>query len=382
MMVFAWVVLPIICVIALAVYLYCKVSKGIECFFPAWTKKRKRLTSIILAVVIIVPGFRIYGLWFIILLHVTVLLLVSDLVAFVIRRIRKTKEKRQGKTRDISNVWMKIYRSGIIAILTTAIIMGYGRYNIFQVVRTEYTVQTDKELGAGGYKLVVLSDLHYGITLDGAGLQKVVDRINNEKADVIVLDGDIVDENTTYEQMKEAFGILGQIDSTYGIYYVYGNHDKNNYASTPNYTVDQLADTIQKSGINILEDDTAVIDDRLVLIGRADASDEAAGRKDISQLTAGLDPNKEWIVLDHQPVEYANVTNAGGDLIISGHTHAGQIWPAGLISSLMHLDDLNYGERTLGNLHGIVTAGIAGWGYPIRTEKHSEYVVINLNQGK
>ena len=69
MMVFAWVVLPILCVIALAVFLYFKVSKGIECFFPAWTKKRKRIVSAVLSVVIIAPGFRIYGLWFIILLR-------------------------------------------------------------------------------------------------------------------------------------------------------------------------------------------------------------------------------------------------------------------------------------------------------------------------
>lgn len=87
MMVFAWVVLPILCVIALAVFLYFKVSKGIECFFPAWTKKRKRIVSAVLSVVIIAPGFRIYGLWFIILLHVTVLLLLMNLTAVTLAEL-------------------------------------------------------------------------------------------------------------------------------------------------------------------------------------------------------------------------------------------------------------------------------------------------------
>ena len=83
-------------------------------------------------------------------------------------------------------------------------------------------------------------------------------------------------------------------------------------------------------------------------------------------------------MLDHQPSDYENVKNAGCDLIISGHTHAGQIWPAGLFATLFHFDELNYGEIQQGNFHAVVTSGIAGWGYPIRTEKHSEYVVLNI----
>lgn len=133
--------------------------------------------------------------------------------------------------------------------------------------------------------------------------------------------------------MQEAFEILGQIQSTYGVYYVYGNHDQNNYTSMPNYTKEQL------------------------------------------------DPAQKWIVLDHQPAEYRQAAEAGCDLILSGHTHAGQIWSAGLFAALFHFDELNYGEKDVENLHAIVTSGIAGWGYPIRTERHSEYVVIQLLHG-
>ena len=57
------------------------------------------------------------------------------------------------------------------------------------------------------------------------------------------------------------------------IYYTYGNHNKNNYLSTPNYTVDQLAQTINENNIQILEDDTTVINDEIVLIGRANRGD-------------------------------------------------------------------------------------------------------------
>ena len=103
-----------------------------------------------------------------------------------------------------------------------------------------------------------------------------------------MLDGDIVDENTTTAQMGSAFQILSTIDSKYGIYYTYGNHDKNNYATTPNYTADQLAETIKENSIQILEDDTTIINDEIALIGRADRGDRSADRQAISDLTSEL----------------------------------------------------------------------------------------------
>ena len=101
-------------------------------------------------------------------------------------------------------------------------------------------------------------------------------------------------------------------------------------------------------------------------------------KKGYFQSCKRTNPEQEWIVLDHQPSEYKKAENTGCDMILSGHTHAGQIWPVGLFASLFHFDELNYGEQKQGNLDAIVTSGIAGWGYPIRTEKHSEYVVVNL----
>lgn len=368
MMMFIWVVLPILCMILTAVYLYRKCSGGIACFFPNWSKKRRRVAAGILAAALIIPAFRIYDSWFILLLHFSVFLLLIDAVALVLRKaVRSWKP---------SKWWKKIYRSGILAVLLTAIVCGYGHYNIYQVVRTEYTVETQKAIQ--GDRLVLLSDLHYGLTLDGAQLRAVAERIDAEEPDVVILDGDLVDESTTLEEMEEAFEILGQLKSTYGVYYVYGNHDQNNYTSTPNYTREQLADTIRKNGITILEDEAITLGSELALIGRADRGDGSFPRKEISELVASLNPAQAWILLDHQPADYQKAEQAGCDLILSGHTHAGQIWPAGLFATLFHFDELNYGEKDVGKLHAIVTSGIAGWGYPIRTERHSEYVVIQL----
>lgn len=370
MTVITWVILPIVCVIAVAIYLYKKVKAVVSYFATSWSPKRQRIITSIAALILVVPAVRIYGIWFIVLLHLTAFLLITDGIVLITKKVRKKKE--------YAKIWEKIYRSGVIAVALTAIVTGYGRYNIFRIVRTEYTLQTQKDIRSEGYKLVLLSDLHYGVSMNDEQLQKVADRISEEHPDIVVLDGDIVDENTTPAQMESAFQILGTIGSNYGIYYTYGNHDKNNYSTTPNYTADQLAETIKENNIQILEDDTAVINDEIALIGRADRGDGNESRQEISELTSELDEKQEWIVLDHQPSDYENVKKSGCDLILSGHTHAGQIWPAGLFASFFHFDELNYGYLQQGNFHAVVTSGIAGWGYPIRTEKYSEYVVLHI----
>ena len=64
--------------------------------------------------------------------------------------------------------------------------------------------------------------------------------------------------------------------------------------------------------------------------------------------------------------------------MLSGHTHAGQMWPVGLITTLFDKGTVNYGQKLFDNMQLIVSSGIAGWGYPLRTGKHSEYVVIHI----
>ena len=291
MTVIMWFILPIVCMIAVAVYLYRKVRAAVACFTPDWARKRQSVMTAIVALILIVPAIRVFGIWFLILLHLAVFLLIMDGIVLMVKKIRKEKEP--------SKIWNRIYRSGVIAVVVTALVIGYGRYNIFHVIKTEYAIQTEKNIRSDGYRLVLLSDLHYGVSMNDAQLQKVADRISRENPDIVVLDGDIVDESTTLDQMESAFKILGAIDSRYGVYYTYGNHDKNNYTTTPNYTADKLADTIKANNISILEDDTTTINNEITLIGRADRGDGNGNRQEISKLTANLDDKQEWIVLDH-----------------------------------------------------------------------------------
>lgn len=93
-----------------------------------------------------------------------------------------------------------------------------------------------------------------------------------------------------------------------------------------------------------------------------------------------MDPNAYILVLDHQPKELKGNKEAGVDLQLSGHTHAGQIFPGGVVSELFGINEQNYGIRTDGTFTSIVSSGIAGWGSHFRTEGHSEYVMIQVKR--
>lgn len=370
MMFLIWMLLPLTAMLSAAVYLCRKVYAAV-CFFGGKLSKKKRtiLTAAVSAALIL-PLAHIRGMWFLIFMHMVVFLLVIDLFGLIVRKCRRNKP---------FPYWVKaVYRSGLLAVLAAVAVTGFGYWNMHHIVKTEYTVQTDKEMREEGYTIVFFSDLHYGTTMNAEQLKQAADRIERESPDMIILGGDIVDERTSLAQMREAFEIMGNMGARFGIFYVYGNHDKNEYARNPAYTAQELADTIEQAGIRILEDETCEINGELLLIGRADRGHDSGARQTIVQLVESADAGMEWILVDHQPVEYAEAAESGCGLMLSGHTHAGQVWPGGLLADLFRMNELTYGCRKEGNLTEVVSSGIAGWGYPVRTEKHSEYVVIHL----
>ena len=137
-----------------------------------------------------------------------------------------------------------------------------------------------------------------------------------------------------------------------------------------------LIETLEDNNIEILCDTVKEIGDDILLVGREDKSFK---RKNIDEIIE--ENNKFTILIDHQPVDYEEARTNGVDLILSGHTHAGQIFPAGNIIKLFHMADLWYGYKEFDSMSSVVTSGLAGWGYPIRTQKNSEYVIIEIRKG-
>lgn len=360
----------------IGIYMYHFIKRILNLLFKNKNSKYKRIINILLTVIIMIPTLSMSTMWvLLVILHVLVISLIMDLIHFITCKV--SKKKKEG--------FEKLYNSGVIPIIISSIILSYGYINMHTVVKTNYTMYTDKAIRDNGYKVAFISDLHYGVSMNGEELKEKCSRLEKEKADFIILGGDIVDESTTKEGIKEAFEILSQIKSTYGVFYVYGNHDRASYSVNANFTEKELSKVIEESGITILKDEIFDINNEITITGRGDKSFfNQSSRKSAEELVEDtiLDKNKYNILIDHQPCEFGEVSSSGYDVMMSGHTHAGQIWPGGMFIKYVMNDTFDYGYIKKDNLDVIVSSGIAGWKFPIRTEEHSEYVILDILPNK
>lgn len=294
-------------------------------------------------------------------------------------------------------IFKKFRFAGTVALVLAVVYLAVGYVQANNVWQKDYTVTTDKAVGT--LRVALIADSHVGTTFDGEGLAPHIEEINKQNPDIVVVTGDFVDEDTSRDDMVAACRSLGKATPKFGTYFVFGNHDKGLYSNGERgYTGDDLVAELEKNGVTVLQDETVLIDDRFYLVGRQDASEETdfgGGRASIAELASALDKTKYSIVLDHQPRDYDAETAAGVDLVLSGHTHGGQMIPLMQIIRWFHIGDDNvYGLESshLGddNVYGfenhdrtdfIVTSGISDWAIQFKTGCRSEYVIVDI-QGK
>lgn len=345
-----------------------------------WVRKaaggKKKLEILLGAVTVIIPAAIIWVAWgqmnaIICILHLIVFWAVSDGIFALVKKSRKKEFKR--------------YYAGITAIVFTIVYLAAGWYGAHHVWEKNYTIETDKAVG--NFRVALLSDSHTGTTFHGDGFSEHMKEIGKQNPDVVLVAGDFVDDDTTKEDMIRCCQALGEMKTTYGVYYVFGNHDKGYYPSDyRGYTGDDLIAELEKNGVTVLQDQNVLIDNRVYIIGRQDRSEDVEkgkGRADMATLTQDLDDSKFSIVMDHQPADYEAQAASGVDLVVSGHTHGGQLFPLMNIENLTGLggDDKVYGYEKRGNTNFIVTSGISDWAIKFKTGCRSEYVLIDI-QGK
>lgn len=300
---------------------------------------------------------------FVVLIHLMVIWLLCDFVCFVIRKLR-----HKPRTRNYA---------GGAALLLTAAVLGSGWYFAHHVCETDYQLKTRKPLGGEPLRIAMLADSHLSITLSGEDFAAQIDRIREAKPDVLFIVGDFVDDDTKKAEMLRACEALGGLELRYGIFYVYGNHDEG-YYDYRSFSADDLRNALTENHVTILADETQVIDGRFAVIGRQDFY--APSRASAAELAAPLDDSLYQIVLDHQPTDYDAEADAGFDLVLSGHTHGGHIFPAGQIGLLISDNDAIYGLETRKGTDFIVTSGISGWAIPFKTGTISEYCIIDVSE--
>lgn len=310
------------------------------------------------------------------LLHFFMFAALFQIGNFIFRKIAR-KHYENG-----FSVWKKIYALSLLPILLTAATLVYGYVNVHTVVATHYTVQTEKDIREEGYRAVYLSDVHYGVSLDRKELQAVCDEITAQKPDFVILGGDIVDHETGKEKTREVFEILGSIESAYGTYFVFGNHDRpmrgmpSEFADQ--YGEEELIALIEACGIRVLQDEIAAVgeDCEIALMGREDRS--VPERDSVLGLTSSTFADAFRLMIDHQPCDYRKNGDHGTDLLLSGHTHGGQFFPLNYLMTFFG-NDAVYGRTDIDeNTVAIVSSGLACWGYPFKTAAPAEYLVIDI----
>ena len=332
-------------------------------FIMKVTEKRKAVSWLFAAIPILVIVYAAYlepVSTVVVLLHLLVVWLIADLTGWIVRKI-------SGRS------WIR-YWQGLAAIVFTLVYMSCGWYIAHNVVRTDYHVTSDK--CTENLRVVMLADAHIGANFDGEGFRKHVEEIQKTNPDLVVIAGDFVDDDSKKEDVAVACDALGKLQTRYGVYYVYGNHDKG-YFSYRNFNADELAMELKKNNVTILEDESIPIGDDVILIGRQDRS--VSSRADMKTLIKGMNKDKYIIVADHQPNDYEAEKDSGVDLVLSGHTHGGWLFPMNIISSYTGPDDMVYGMKTAGNTTFLVTSGISDWALPFKTGTVSEYVVVDIS---
>ena len=363
-----FVALPLIILAPVAIYMYHFLKRSLSFWKMDFGKKSRKRFLVVISILISLLAANIWGLPALVILHIIVFSLCLDLIHQIVKKASHDKE-----------FWLtKVYLCGLAPILLGLAVVGYGYFNMHHVIETPYTIETNKSLSKD-YKVAMISDLHFETTMDLDTLQDYCDEIGSQKPDLVLLCGDIVDENTSMQGMMSAMKELAGINSTYGTFYVYGNHDKATYSSFPAFTPEELATQMNQVGIHVIEDSSYQVADDFTLVGRVDRSfGGEIPRLTTSELLNGVDKQDFILLADHQPVDLVENQEQGVDLQLSGHTHGGQIWPVGLISDVMGFGELNYGYKRQDNFQVIVSSGMAGWGYAVRTGHHSEYLMVTI----
>ncbi|MBO4903701.1 MAG: metallophosphoesterase [Lachnospiraceae bacterium] len=294
---------------------------------------------------------------------VAVFMLVGDLVGLIMRKTSSSA-----------------VRPGIIdamALTVCTVYLVIGWILMHGMWETDYSLSTTKNVGT--ITVAHIADSHVGCGFSGKGFAERLEKIQLTEPDVLVITGDFVDDDTMLSDMKDACAALGKFKAKYGVYYCLGNHDMGYYSSgRRGYTGEQLIQSLEQNGVTVLKDESVLIDDRFYITGRLDADYGRADRLDMADLVKDLDKEKYIIVLDHQPTDYDNEAAADVDLVLSGHTHGGQLFPLEYIQPLISRNNNVRGHERRGNTDFIVTDGISDWAVKFRTGCRSEFCLINI----
>lgn len=287
------------------------------------------------------------------------------------------------------------FRGSVISIGSVVVACAvatclYGIFNARNIKVNEYSVTVNKSCGSDKHlKAVLVADLHMGYAIGVDHITNMVEKINQQDADIVIIAGDIFDNS--YDGMDDPEGIKAQlrsIKSKYGVYAVYGNHDIDEKILM-GFTFDwggkqlhseKMTNFMKECNIKLINDESVLINDEFYLVGRRDTDKpgtEDGTRAEISELTKDLDKTKPIFVLSHEPDELQKTADAGADIDFSGHTHDGQLFPGNLTIGLFWENPCGMIKKD--NMYSIVTSGVGVYGTFMRVGTDAEICSVDID---
>jgi len=271
---------------------------------------------------------------------------------------------------------VSMYRkwSFIVVAVITFLLVTAGFINAVIPVVKRYDITINKPAEeTKTLKIAAASDIHLGSVIRKRSLKKLSSILNEEKPDLILLLGDILDGEVKPVLRSDLLKYFDPPESKYGLYAVAGNHE---YIGGGAKTIPY----IESMGFRVLKDEVVELTNGVQLIGRIDKD---AGRfygkprLALEKLVEQANTTKPIILLDHQPFNLDETMKNGVDLQLSGHTHHGQLFPLNYITKMIY--ELSYGYMKKGNSNIIVSSGYGIWGPRVRLGSRSEVVVVNIS---
>jgi len=220
-----------------------------------------------------------------------------------------------------------------------------------------------------GKVLVAMSDLHLGSLIGKRWLAARVAQVKEERPDLVVLLGDVFEGHG--QPQEELLPILRRLSAPLGIWAVTGNHE---FHGTDNLSI-RLIDA---AGFKLLRNRWVEVRPGFVLAGVDDLTSKYRAGRDgdfISQALAGRPPGVT-VLLSHTPWRAERASNAGANLMLSGHTHGGQIWPFGYLVRRVY--PLLGGRYEVDGMPVIVCRGTGTWGPRMRLWRSGEILRVTL----
>ena len=292
--------------------------------------------------------------------------LFADILRFGVKFYMKNASKtpfdknRRASIKLIFNLSLLIFALG-------SVWRGWGNaMNVPKVKELSVPIKNLKQ----DTRLVMISDVHLGKNLHENFLRGLVERINSLNADIVVIVGDLID---TKPSEIHYIHLLDEIQSKFGVFFALGNHEY--YRG-----LDGVLGLLKQTKLQILINESVNLG-FLNIAGLADLAglrfDRLGAKPDINATTAKLDKSVPSILLAHQPKSVNLYDTSDFDLVLSGHTHAGQVFPFGAI--VLAQQGFLYGFYELASKNKLyVSSGAGFWGPAMRFLAPSEIALIEL----